>query len=123
MTDTLSIPQIRALSRIKFRNWLQDKRNPLGLTLAQIGEKAGVTRQRVSQVEKGVCLPSEAYSEQWASAYGVGELEFLMKGGVMPVWAIHLLAWDHFEAFKEFLSSLVESDAETTDEVGGLNNA
>lgn len=67
-------PDVRAAldrKQAEFARRLRGRREKLGLTQAQLAEKAGVGQSQVSMLETGRCRPSRASLERLAKALGV----------------------------------------------------
>lgn len=52
-------------------NWLKVHRVRLGLTQADLAERAGVTRKTINSVENGIFVPSTLLSLKLANILGV----------------------------------------------------
>ena len=69
MTHTAAIRSIGDWNRM--RRMLTERRASLGMTLAEVGDQCGVSRQTVDNWEGGKRMPIAANLFMWAAALGV----------------------------------------------------
>lgn len=53
-------------------NSVRERRQALGLTQAELGERVGVSRQSINAIEQGKYIPSLPLAIQLARVFGVG---------------------------------------------------
>jgi len=111
-----TVKEARDRYRPKFKDWLRDLRKAKSLTLQDVADRCGCSKQNISMLESGQKLPTEESAVKLCEIYSVSPLEFLMRGGVMPAWLILHLAWDYYREFQEFLLSLEKDQDETVAE-------
>ena len=83
-TQTLSENQKNNVPYIEFGQRLQELRNNLGLTRAQLGEKCGVAQSTIVNYEKGTRIPFADTAAKMAAVFGltVEELLGLENSGI-----------------------------------------
>ncbi|PLS18913.1 hypothetical protein CVD28_00495 [Bacillus sp. M6-12] len=73
------------MERIRLGMELAKKRKSLKRTLSDIGDAMGVSANYISEIERGLKVPSDKIIRQLADFYGYAEAELFTKFGKIPL--------------------------------------
>ncbi|PFW43816.1 helix-turn-helix domain-containing protein [Priestia megaterium] len=91
---------------------LRDKRKRLGLTLKEVGELAGVSENRISELERGMKkIPSDELLYNVAEIYRTDELELFSAYGKIPKGLVGIVGeFERNEDFKQTIKGIQEAE-------------
>ena len=92
------------LKQVEFGDYLLELRESKGLSLAQLGDKVGVSSNHLSEIERARKQPSDSLIRALAKFYEKDEDEFFSRLGRVPALATEYL--EHSEWLQKTLSEL-----------------
>ena len=89
---TISEETLAIQKRVEIGELLQNKRADKGLSLRKAGKSLGVSANYISELERGLKVPSDYFTRKLSEFYGISETKLFESFGKIPLTSREELA-------------------------------